>query len=215
MAGWYVRRGEKVIGPVELDKLKELAAAGRVLPTDKLAKDAAGPWTEAYRTSLFARPTGLPQPQPNPEPEPPSLPLVPFAPPVQDRPLSLTVISEKLFVAVRVTKVVITTVGRGTLAASVAVARSLSTRAQRRHELKLAKIQAQALVDSRRPHAPAPAPARALAAPAPITFAPNIVQSTIVKVTNKNSRGCGCGGCGMILLLIVLGLVALVMFSGH
>jgi GYF domain 2 len=38
MAGWYVRRGENVIGPIDQAKLKELAADGRLLPTDQLAK---------------------------------------------------------------------------------------------------------------------------------------------------------------------------------
>jgi hypothetical protein len=55
MAGWYIRRGEKVVGPVDIPKLKELAAAGRILPTDLMAKDVAGPWKEAGRTTLFAK----------------------------------------------------------------------------------------------------------------------------------------------------------------
>lgn len=54
MAGWYLRRGEKVIGPIKVDKLKESVAAGKLLPTDQLAKDAAGPWTTAGKTKLFA-----------------------------------------------------------------------------------------------------------------------------------------------------------------
>jgi hypothetical protein len=56
MAGWYIRRDEKIIGPVEFSKLQELVASGRLLPTDQLAKDIAGPWTAAARTSLFAKP---------------------------------------------------------------------------------------------------------------------------------------------------------------
>ncbi len=54
MAGWYIRRGDSVIGPADLAKLKELAADGRLLPTDQLAKDAAGPWATAAKTNLFA-----------------------------------------------------------------------------------------------------------------------------------------------------------------
>src|SRR5262245_60801023 len=85
MAGWYVRRGEKVIGPVELSQLKEAAASGKVLPTELLAKDAAGPWTQANKTTLFAKPKGTftplvpgaaaqqQQPQPPPAQEPPTV----------------------------------------------------------------------------------------------------------------------------------------------
>ena len=58
MAGWYVRRGEKVLGPVDLERLKESVAAGKLLPTDQLAKDAAGPWTEAGAHNTFCEETG-------------------------------------------------------------------------------------------------------------------------------------------------------------
>jgi hypothetical protein len=57
MAGWYIRSGEKVVGPATNDKLKQLVAAGRLLPTDELAKEPAGPWTRADRTNLFVKPT--------------------------------------------------------------------------------------------------------------------------------------------------------------
>lgn len=56
MAGWYIKRGEKVVGPVDLSKLKELVADRRLHPSDLLAKDLAGPWNEAGRTTLFAVP---------------------------------------------------------------------------------------------------------------------------------------------------------------
>jgi hypothetical protein len=53
MEFWYIRRGDCIIGPTDLVKLKELAADG-LLPTDQLAKDAGGPWTEASMTAIFA-----------------------------------------------------------------------------------------------------------------------------------------------------------------
>ena len=60
MAGWYIRRGEKIVGPVELPKLQELVAAGRVVPTDQIAKEVTGPWKEAGETNLFAKPKQTP-----------------------------------------------------------------------------------------------------------------------------------------------------------
>lgn len=54
MAGWYIQRGEKIVGPVDLQKLRELVGNGRVLPTDNLSTDITGPWNEAGRTDLFA-----------------------------------------------------------------------------------------------------------------------------------------------------------------
>ena len=84
MAGWYVRRGEKVIGPVDLARLRESVAAGKLLPTDQLAKDAAGPWTEARRTRLFAK---KPVEPPRLEPTPQALvPKVEYLP-VQEQPV--------------------------------------------------------------------------------------------------------------------------------
>ena len=198
MAGWYVRRGEKVIGPVDLAKLRESAAAGKLLPTDQLAKDAAGPWTEASRTTLFAKePAGAPRLEPAP------LSLVPRVehPPVQDQPAR----GNKVAMVVRATKLSITTVGHGAIAAGGAVASFLSTRARRRHELKLAKIQAQALADSQRP-------AAAATPTGPIMFAPQMAQTTVVKVVNRS--GCGCSGCGLILFLIVLGVLAAALYVG-
>jgi hypothetical protein len=52
MAGWYVRRGEKVLGPISSTQLKEGYAAGKLLITDEIAKDPGGPWTEVRKTSL-------------------------------------------------------------------------------------------------------------------------------------------------------------------
>lgn len=193
--GLYVRRGENVIGPIEQAKLKELAKDGRLLPTDQLAKDAAGPWTEASKTALFSKPV-----------EPPPLPLAPRAetlptPAVQDRPAD----ASKVETALRTTKTVATAIGRGTLAVGSAISRALATRAARRHELKLAKIQAKAAAAAQNPQQPIatgpPAPA------GPIMFAPQIVQTTVVKVINRNSGGCGCPGCSFILLLILLAIL--------
>src|SRR5436190_10005257 len=148
MAGWYVRRGEKVVGPFPTDKLRELADGGKLLPTDQLARDAAGPWTEARQTKVFAKVE---------PPAPTSLTPSPAMPPavLQEQP-----VPNKGAMVVQSVKVVFVTIGRSLQSITGVVGRSLSTRAQRRHEIKLAKIQAQALVDSQRQHTP-PAPIQA------------------------------------------------------
>lgn len=59
MAGWYVRRGEKVLGPISSTQLKEGYAAGKVFGTDEIAKDPSGPWHEV-RTTSVASSVGVP-----------------------------------------------------------------------------------------------------------------------------------------------------------
>jgi hypothetical protein len=216
MAEWYVRRGEKVIGPFEITKLKDLATAGKILPTDLLAKDAAGPWKEAASTTLFAATT---------PPKPPE------QIPAQDRSTTLVQTTERLPVVIEpaqgnrvilATRSFFTSFGRGSLSVWTVVTRSLSTRSQRKHELKLAKIQADALAkafaDSHQPPAPQQAPRPiaqpqpVVAAQPPITFAPQIVQTTIVKVENKNAGG--CSGCALLLLLILIVIIAFIIYAG-
>jgi hypothetical protein len=212
MAGWYVRRGEKVLGPVDLANLKEAVAAGKLLPTDQLAKDAAGPWTAASRTALFAKEAAKPL-----RPEAAPLPLVPKAehPLVQVRPPDSDDYIGMIF---RATKGFIVKVGRGTLAAGSGVTHFLSTRAQQRrelkltkmqrqHELELARIQAQATAGSQRPAAP-------VAPPAPVVFAPQAAQNTVVNVVQRG--GCGCSGCAwaIFLLLIALGVLGAILHLG-
>lgn len=183
MAGWYLRRGEKVIGPIEVAKLKEGVANGQILPTDQLAKDAAGPWTEASRTQLFAQP---PQPlsQPPAVTPPPQTQLT--TPPPEPQPPE----TSKGAVILQSGFAVFKSIGQGTLAAGGAVGRTLSTGAQRRHEIKLAKIQAKVLTDSQRiANQQANPPAVQQQPQQPIVVAPQIVQSTVVHVVNKNKVG--------------------------
>ena len=130
MAGWYVRRAEKVAGPIELAKLKELAAAGKLHPTDQLAKDAAGPWTEAGHTTLFANPSvsNLPEEAAAGHPLEPHPPTIP---PVEH--LSVQVRPERRGMATTVARdslAFITPIGRGIQTAWSAGTRSLSTRAE-------------------------------------------------------------------------------------
>jgi hypothetical protein len=77
--------------------------------------------------------------------------------------------------------------------------------------LKLAKIKAQAAAGAQQPqtHIPTGPPVPA----GPIMFAPQIVQTTVVKVINRNSGGCGCTGCSLILLLILLAILWGVYYS--
>jgi hypothetical protein len=138
MGGWYVRRSEKVVGPVEIAKLRELASAGKLVPTDQLAKDVAGPWTEAARTNLFAKANV-------------SVPVVATA----TLPVKAEVPAPVKLVQQEVTTTADSELRKSRLGfistAGSAVGRSMSERAKRKHEVKLAKIQADALADSRRP----------------------------------------------------------------
>jgi hypothetical protein len=206
-AGYYIRRGDKVIGPADLAKLKEAVAAGTLLPTDQLAKDAAGPWTEAGRTTLFAGKPAVSAPVESVTQNPPTKAVAtsvgypvqeqtPQDPPIDDPPAS----GGKLAAIVHTTIVVFDSIGRGALVAGGTVVRSLSTRAKRRHELKLAKIQAEA----NHPQANGP-----------ITFASQMVQSTVVRVVNKHTGGCGCSGCAAVLLLILLGIAVLAIVAAN
>lgn len=182
MGGWYIRRGEKIVGPVEIPKLQQLVAGGQLLASDQLAKDIAGPWKDAGTTTLFAKP-----------------------PAVQTTPSALTTRTEEVPPAVieppRVGRMALQTgraffavIGRGMLATFGAASRSMATRAQRKHEIKIARIHAAAMSESRRPIA------------MPSTQPPQIQQATVVKIVNKQSAY-GCTGCSVVLLLILIGLI--------
>lgn len=212
MANWYVRRGEKVVGPVDGERLKDLAKEGKVLPTDLLAADVSGPWTQASRTSIFSKqPPELPvAAQTELAPTAPLNPIVRNVdqPPTESSDSPISPVSTVARGGLAIIKVF----GRGTLTAGSALTRWYSLRSHRRHEIKLAKIQAQTVAESKRkevtrPSAFAPPP------PASITVSPRIVQTTVVKVVNKNSGSCGCSGCAVVLLLIIIGIVALVIYS--
>jgi hypothetical protein len=54
---YFVRRGEKVVGPVSIAKIRRMAAEGRIQPTDQLGKHPGGPWAPASRAKgLFPIP---------------------------------------------------------------------------------------------------------------------------------------------------------------
>lgn len=205
MAGWYVRRGEKVVGPVELPKLQELVAAGRIVPTDQIASDVAGPWKEAGRTKLFAKPKQTPVVKPETSPPPPT-PLVSEPdrlPAVVEEPENGRAIGQVLHVV----HIVFGGIGRGMLATWGAISRSMATRSQRKHELKLAKIKAKALSDSQRFQAQQPTPTTPPTRP---IYVPQVKQTTVVQVVNKNKQSVyGCSGCAALLLLILIGLIVL------
>jgi hypothetical protein len=46
---WFVRRGEKVFGPVDSAKLKSLAASGQINESTQVAQQAIGPWVNASK----------------------------------------------------------------------------------------------------------------------------------------------------------------------
>jgi hypothetical protein len=204
MAGWYIRRGDSVIGPATIAKLKELVADGRLRPTDELATDAGGPWTEAGRTPLF-----LPQPGANVLPPAPQT-LIPKS----DNPPALETKPNpdqrasigKIAAAVRTSKTIVVAIGQGALTAGGGLSRAISAWSQRRHELKVAKIQANALAAGQRPDAsPTAHPT------GPIAFSPQTFQTTVIKIVNRND-GCGCSGCGSVLLLSLLAILAYVIY---
>ena len=50
---YYVRRGDKVMGPVSEDKIRSGIAGGRVKSTDQLSEQTSGPW-QALDSSEFS-----------------------------------------------------------------------------------------------------------------------------------------------------------------
>jgi hypothetical protein len=44
---WFVRRGEKVFGPVDSAKIKSLATTGQINESTQVAQQASGPWVNA------------------------------------------------------------------------------------------------------------------------------------------------------------------------
>ncbi|MCH9652347.1 MAG: DUF1559 domain-containing protein [Planctomycetes bacterium] len=47
MANWYVKRGTQTAGPLTLERLKELAAQGKIQNTDQVRKGEEGPFQQA------------------------------------------------------------------------------------------------------------------------------------------------------------------------
>ncbi len=57
MAGWYYAHGDDKLGPFSGDRLKELAAAGAILPTDTVWRDGTATGVAANLVkNLFAPP---------------------------------------------------------------------------------------------------------------------------------------------------------------
>ena len=212
MAGYYVRRGEKVIGPIDKPQLKR-ARRDRQVATDRpfgrepLWAVARGKQNEVVCAGLAASkrasvPAVARPPQPLAVPQPAAQ--------------QQTESEGPIFTIVRVGKTVFATVGRGMLVASGAVGRAIAKSAERRHEIKLAKIKAQSdryIAEAQRPQAQSASTPPVPAAPAaPITFAPQMVQTTVVNITNRTATRTGCGGCGC-LLLILLAVIVFVILS--
>lgn len=199
MDRWYVRRGEKIVGPLDAVKLKGLAADGRLLPTDLLAKDPAGPWTDASRTKLFAKKKIVEPPR---ELSPIDLPASPeFVPTAELVPAPRRTDEVATQSPPKSPIHIISVVGRGFVTTILVVSGSFSGWLKRRHEIKLATIQAKGSQV-----------AGASGASNPIVFAPQTNQTTVVKIINRNS-GCGCSGCGGCGLLLLLLLVACLVMS--
>jgi NAD-dependent dihydropyrimidine dehydrogenase PreA subunit len=54
---WFAARNKRRIGPVSFSRLRELAAAGKLLPTDMVLEAGAQKWTPAGSvTGIFAKP---------------------------------------------------------------------------------------------------------------------------------------------------------------
>lgn len=214
--GYYVRRGAKVIGPFDATKLRELIARGQVVETDEFSQSAEGPWiTGRQAPKLFpsAKPAAL-QPAPQvaqppaviEEPEPKS------AGPVF---VMLRVGKQAAVGALRVSD----KLGRAVMVATGAMAAAIRVSSQRRHEIKLAKIQAKADVDKHKAQVEASRPQPVYREPAPqpaaphgqtIVFAPIMQQQTVVETifaTPERKRGCGCSGCLLIVLLAFIAMM--------
>lgn len=204
MGGFYIRRGEKIVGPVDKATLQQLVGENRLLPTDELSKEMAGPWAAAGSTALFAVPQSKTELVASPEPLPPAI--------MQEPPVAQPALAKAQHIA----KVILSVVGRGFITTWNVTSGTIATRSQRKHELKLAKIHAKALADSRPASTPQPVIQQRASAPPPaVIFAPQVHQATVVKVVNRNQNsmyGCG-GGCGTLLLLIII-TVAIVLIVG-
>jgi len=56
-SNWYVKKGEKVLGPLDSPRLKQLAADKKIGPQTQVAQSSTGPWVSASRVNgLFAQP---------------------------------------------------------------------------------------------------------------------------------------------------------------
>ncbi len=213
MAGLYVRRGEQVVGPIDEANLKELAGTSRLLPSDELSPDLAGPWVRFSDLPSFAEwqsPQRIPPRSTSLAPRTDTLPSASAnAGPIVEAPAS----GDKFATVVRGGKAVLTTLGRGTVIVGGAIGGYLATRAQRRHEIKLAKIQSQASTKTQMPLVPNLPYAAGSHPPGPINFSPKLVQSTVVKVYSRNSPS-GCAGCLSVFLVAALIWWAVSLFSG-
>ncbi len=99
MADWYTKIAEQVVGPLSADQLKALADAGRLSPSDPVARSKEGPWAAASRVKgLFEMaaiddlpvvPAGQPvaaQVPPAAQPAKPEPPVPPFEQPPLPQP---------------------------------------------------------------------------------------------------------------------------------
>lgn len=181
MAGFYVRRGEKVVGPFKASDLRSFLAAGKISAEDQIAKDPAGPWHLIAKTNIAEKP-------------PAQVPAVIRSPAVGEiATIPQTVEQPRKSLPVRV----VTSVRTGVLAVYRSTAQTLAVKSQRRHELKLARIQAE--TEKARI-------AATIAAESP-PAAPSV--TTIVNVRNVNNSG-GCGCFSAFLLLVIIGIAAFI-----
>ncbi|HJN65111.1 MAG TPA: hypothetical protein QF761_02830, partial [Pirellulales bacterium] len=42
--GFYIRRGQKTVGPISIEKIKADLDTGKIIPTDLVAPSPDGPW---------------------------------------------------------------------------------------------------------------------------------------------------------------------------
>ncbi len=198
MGGWYVRRGEQIMGPRPSEQLKAWAAEGKLLATDEISREQAGPWTAVAKTKLAA---DLPQhklPPPRPAPVPAVVERVPVAaqPPA--------VITEEpaagpVFAILRASRATVQAVTAPVGKVVVASKSALSASAQRRHELKLEKLKTErelALIDREAELAKASRPViNAPAAPQPQQFQPmpGGYAQPVINITNVNTNVIGAG----------------------
>ena len=196
MAGWYLRRGEKVVGPLSASKLQESLAAGKALPTDEVSKSLAGPWTPLSKTRL-ADDAPAPPPKNLPTKARPAELIVPKEPDEQPaRSPAIMSAGKAMFVAMTTS---IATTGK-------AIGRVMAVRAERKHELRMAKVQADAVANAGRRDQPA-----THGSSSPVQ---QVSQTTVVNVVQKVSGGSsGCAGCLGCLGLIVIAIVVIAALS--
>ncbi|HVU86922.1 MAG TPA: hypothetical protein VHD36_06350 [Pirellulales bacterium] len=192
MAGYYIRRGDKVAGPNSTDQLKLWASEGKLLPTDEIAKEPGGPWSVVAKTKLAqalpaASTAMVPQQQQAASVQVPAVVEAPAAPPTDMQELAGPV-----FAILRASKVTARVVTQPIVKAASATKSAIAVSSQRRHEIKLAKLANERIAAERdRELAKQQQPAPVAPQPQVMAQMPPGYQQPVINITNVNTNVIG------------------------